>query len=160
MSNKKSKTEISLSSSVISYRSPGSGWKTISVDSEKMKSSVVFLCATLLATAISASPVQHRWEVVPDSEGSMHLVDLNSAGDSIEPSYVPETDLVFLLFTRQNPTVGQVIRFNDPQSVANSDFNSSHPTRLLLHGWNGNPRASVNVLVTAAFLRAGEFNVS
>jgi pancreatic triacylglycerol lipase len=124
-----------------------------------MKQSVVF-SFLLFFVATPATPVRYRWEVVPDSEGFMHLVDLRSVEDSIEPSYVPETDLVFLLFTRQNPTMGQVIRFNDPQSIENSNFNPNHPTRLTIHGWNGSPRASVNILVTAAFLRAGDFNVS
>jgi Lipase len=131
-----------------------------SVHARKMKRSEVVFSFLLCLLAVSASPVQHRWEVVPDSEGSMHLVDLNSFENSVEPSYVPETDVVFLLFTRQNPTVGQVIRFNDPQSIANSNFNPSHPTRVIIHGWLGSRNDAVNLLVTAALLQSGNFNVN
>jgi Lipase len=123
-----------------------------------MKQSVV-ISFVLFFIVTSATPAQRRWEVVPDSKGSLHIVDLRSVEDSIEPSYVPENDVVFLLFARQNPTVGQVIRFNDPQSIRNSNFNSIHPTRLIIHGWGGSRQDAVNLLVTAALLRAGNFNV-
>lgn len=101
----------------------------------------------------------HRWTLIPDSQGKMHLVDFDSFEAPIEPSFVAENDVVFLLFTRQNPTVGQIITF-DPASLQNSNFNPSHPTRFSVHGWQSDAETVSNTVLRDAFLAIGDFNVS
>lgn len=103
---------------------------------------------------------QHRWTLIPDSEGKMHLVDFDSYDVAIEPNFVAENDVVFILFTRSNPTSGQIIRINDPSSLTNSNFNPSHPTRFTVHGWQSDANTGSNTLLHEAFLRYGDFNVS
>lgn len=95
---------------------------------------------------------------MPDAEGKIHIVDLNPLESEISPAFNPEADVVFLLFTRQNPTAGQRILFNNLASVRNSNFNPSHPTRFLVHGWFGNAQSTLNV-ARDDFLRFGNFNV-
>lgn len=89
-----------------------------------------------ISTVLLASPLiprddsNYRFNLVPDSEGKMHMVDLNPLETPIEPAFNPEVDVIFLLFTRQNPNVGQRIILNNLASVRNSNFNPSHPTRF------------------------------
>ena len=113
----------------------------------------------LASPALRTSKEFKRWELVPDSRGHMHLVDLNALDLPVEPLYVPATDVIFLLFTRRNPTVGQRIQMN-VASIQNSQFIASHPTRFLIHGWTGDLDDEINHSVRSAFLRFGEYNVS
>lgn len=102
---------------------------------------------------------KHRWSLIPDSEGRMHLVDLNPMDlETVEPRSVPEDDVVFILHTRANPTVGQIIT-NSVASIQNSNFNPSNPTRVTIHGWLGTSGSEVNVGVNAAYFQLGDFNV-
>lgn len=101
----------------------------------------------------------HRWSLIPDSEGRMHLVDLNPVDmESVEPRSIPEEDVIFILHTRANPTVGQVIT-NNVASIQNSNFNPNNPTRVTIHGWLGTNGSEVNVGVNSAYFQLGDFNV-
>lgn len=102
---------------------------------------------------------KHRWNLIPDSEGGMHLVDLNVLETSTEPLHVPADDIFFLLFTRQNPTVAQRITF-DVASIQNSNFNAAHQTRFTMHGWQGGVGSAVNVRVNEAYFQHGDYNVA
>lgn len=108
--------------------------------------------------AVMEAP-KHRWSLASDSEGNMHLVDLNPLDTPVEPLFVPENDMFFLLLTRQNPTVSQRISF-DQASLDNSNFNPSHPTRFTIHGWQGGVNSAVNIRVAEAYFQHGEYNVS
>ena len=41
---------------------------------------------------------------------------------------------------RENPIEYQVLRLDDPQSLSESNFDAVLPTKIFIHGWNGNPR--------------------
>lgn len=86
------------------------------------------------------------------------MVDLDPMDMQVEPLFVPEDDVVFLLQTRRNPTVGQVIGF-DLASIANSNFDAAHPTRFTIHGWLGDVPSQVNIGVAGAYHDRGEYNV-
>lgn len=102
---------------------------------------------------------KHRWSLIPDSEGRMHVVDLNPMElESVEPRSVPEDDVVFILHTRANPTVGQIIT-NSVSSIQNSNFNPNNPTRVTIHGWLGTNGSEVNVGVNSAYFQLGDYNV-
>lgn len=105
--------------------------------------------------------MRHRWSLTPDAAGKMHLVDLNPLENDIavEPLFVPANDIVLLVFTRQNPTVGQRIFVNNLASVQNSNFNRNHPTRITVHGWLGSRTDAVNIQSNAAYLQLGNYNV-
>ena len=44
----------------------------------------------------------------------------------------------FYLWTRQNPSVEQELIWGDLPSILNSNFESSKPTKVLVHGCTGN----------------------
>ena len=100
-----------------------------------------------------------RWTLIPDGTGKMHLIDLQSYVEPIEPLFVAENDVRFLLFTRQNPTVGQLITF-DLASLQNSNYNPNHPTKFSVHGWLSDVDTFTNTVLIDAFFSIGDFNVS
>jgi pancreatic triacylglycerol lipase len=122
-----------------------------------MKQLVVFF-VLLCFGILSASPLP-RWNLIPDSEGNMHLMDLSLQEASVEPLFNAEVDTAFLLLTRRNPTVFQRI-FMTQQSIDGSSFNAAHETRFTIHGWNGDSTARVNTFVAFNYLEHGEYNVS
>jgi len=124
-----------------------------------MKLSVI-LALQLFIGAVFALPAHHRWSLVPDSEGRIHLVDLNPFDiQQPEPQWNPDDDVFFLLFTRSNPTIGQRITFSVP-SILESNWNSAATgTRFLIHGWLGDHTAMINTDLTPAHLAAADHNV-
>lgn len=71
---------------------------------------------------------------IPDGFGGTKFV-LPEEEPEISPSFVPANDVVFLLFTRANPTTPQILSFNDMSTVTSSHFSSARPTKLVCHGW-------------------------
>lgn len=69
------------------------------------------------------------------------------------------SDTRFILFTRSNPTEGQVIPLGDFEAIRNSNFNPSHETRFTIHGWNGDTTSGVNLDVTREYLNNDDYNV-
>ncbi|XP_058063201.1 pancreatic triacylglycerol lipase-like [Anopheles bellator] len=125
-----------------------------------------FVCLALLtvqlfgATASSAD----NWMLVPDESGRLRLVntnpyDLPVQDNELEPLFNPESDVIFQLFTRSNPALGQVLQWNNPASVQNSNFNPAHPTRFTIHGWNGGGTSGLHASIRQNYLGVGEFNV-
>uniref|UniRef100_A0A1Q3FSM0 Putative pancreatic triacylglycerol lipase n=1 Tax=Culex tarsalis TaxID=7177 RepID=A0A1Q3FSM0_CULTA len=131
-----------------------------------MVKSVLVATLGLLAFA-TAAPLdqldQDTWSLVPDSNGHLHLVNLNpySFPDQLEPEklFTPAQDTIFRLYTRANPTTPQVLVLNNAASVAESNFNPDHPTRFIIHGWNNDGSSEVNTILTDAWLTRGNFNV-
>lgn len=81
---------------------------------------------------------QEDWQLVPDANGKLHLVDIKSeVASDIEPSFIGIQDMIFRLHTRQSVNAPKVIRINNETDLANSLFNPLHPTRYLIHGWLG-----------------------
>lgn len=100
--------------------------------------------------------------MIPDGEGNLHLVNVLEMFETEAESrffFNAERDTVFMLFTPNGPEDGEIIRLNDADSLAASNFNPSHPTRFTIHGWNGGRRSSVNRLNREAFFSRGNFNM-
>jgi pancreatic triacylglycerol lipase len=95
--------------------------------------------------------------MVPSVEG-MRMVDLSTYEAEPEARFNPRNDMFFLLYTRSNPTTEQRININDPASVAASNFNPAHPTRFIIHGWQGSAQSNANLWMRAAYLARGDFN--
>lgn len=64
-----------------------------------------------------------------NKDGSMHLVDINNQIEGAESRFNPWIDVIILLFTQSNPTVGQRIDLNNVAQLAASNFNPAHQTR-------------------------------
>jgi len=76
------------------------------------------------------------WQMVPDEDGNLHLVDINAVNMDAEPQFVA-TDIVFRLFTPQNPTAAQIIQLNNNAQLTASNYQPGRATRFHIHGWNG-----------------------
>lgn len=79
--------------------------------------------ASLAAPFVQPS---HRWILVPDGEGRMHLMDLNPIDFEPEPAFNPNDDVFFILFTRRNPTVGQRL-LQTTASISGSQWSNAAP---------------------------------
>lgn len=97
-----------------------------------------------------------RWELIPDSNGRMHIIDMEAYEPPLEPLFIAEKDMKFILFTR-NATRGEEIKL-DLKSIKGSSFNKRHPTRITVHGWNGDKTSYVNSKVIEGYLKLGDFN--
>lgn len=67
-------------------------------------------------------------------------------------------DTRFLVFTRFNPTMGQVVGLNDMDSVRSSNWDASRPSRFIIHGQLANAESDVNIVLTAAYLSSDDVN--
>lgn len=71
-----------------------------------------------------------------------------------------EDDVVFWLYTNQGPK-GVQIPFKDfnETTLAGTTFNSSNPTRILIHGFLNGAIISTMYPIRDAYLKRGDFNV-
>jgi len=90
------------------------------------------------------------------SEVEVHRVELM---DEVAPMYEPLTDVVFHLYTQQNPKVSQIIRIDDANSLKASNFNPALPTRILVHGWIYDINLFFIQEGKDEYLKKGKFNV-
>lgn len=112
----------------------------------------------LIVSSACASPVDHKWNLIPDGDGQMHLIDASPQVEEIEPMFNAETDTRFLLFTRSNPTAAQQITWTSA-SIEGSNFNRNNPVRILIHGFNSGPNSGVNLAPTRNYLQLRDYNV-
>lgn len=95
---------------------------------------------TLCIIAVYATPLHEVEKAegfvrVPDGFGGMRLASVAEVYEEVKPSSVPADDMVFHLFTRNNPTVSQILRFDDMSTVVNSNWSPARETKILCHGW-------------------------
>lgn len=64
----------------------------------------------------------------------MHLVDTIDNELKNEPRFIAFNDVVFRLFTRNNPTVAQIVAIYNDAQLTSSNFNPTHQTRFHIHG--------------------------
>ncbi|KAI8434346.1 hypothetical protein MSG28_012414 [Choristoneura fumiferana] len=102
-----------------------------------------------------------RYIQFPDGDGVAHTVDLQADPDQnvIEDVQRNPDRNLYLLFTRRNPTSSQTLEINNADSIRNSNFNPSHPTVIVVHGWLGNQNTNINPTIRDAYLNKGETNV-
>ncbi|XP_053685628.1 lipase member H-like [Sabethes cyaneus] len=126
---------------------------------------IVFISWLATVVIVAALPLDQSWQLVPNADGFLHLVNINPYNlpdvdpEEAVPSFVPETDIVFRLFTRSNPTVPQFLEIGNPSSITGSHFNAAHPTRFAIHGWGGGGHDGTNSGIRNALLAYGDFNV-
>ena len=87
----------------------------------------------------------------------------SSEDNSISPAaskFDPKT-IVFYLYTRLNPKIkfGQVIRLGNVDSLRNSNYNESNPTRIIVHGFRNDYKSPVNEIMVGAHLENADLNV-
>lgn len=70
----------------------------------------------------------------------------------------PENKIAYYLFTRANPLIGTLID-DKMQSLKETNFNSSHPTRMLIHDWKKAYDDPMAILLTEAWLNKSDYNI-
>ncbi|XP_052873227.1 pancreatic lipase-related protein 2-like [Anopheles cruzii] len=134
-----------------------------------MRVALVFLSVLFVGLAFGSPAPQdsvdtHEWDIGVDENGNMRLVSYRNPYqlDDERPSrrdFEPERDVRFLLYTPANAETPDVLRNGDIGSIQASHFNSSNPTRMVIHGWFGTPNSEINRLVRSALFFVGNFNV-
>ncbi|KAI5639361.1 lipase domain-containing protein [Phthorimaea operculella] len=133
-----------------------------------MVQSVVVLLLGL--AAVSALPSEWvlkkteegpRYQPVEDAKGEVHLADLwMKASDVGEAArFNPDSQIVYHLFTRQNPTVSQPLLMGVEGLLGLTNYDARRRTIVLLHGWMDSATADVNTVLVPAFLSAEDLNV-
>lgn len=74
------------------------------------------------------------WQLVPDTDGNLHLVDIKAVDSEMEPAFNAPTDVIFRLFTRTNPTAAQTVALNNNAQLTASNYNPALQTRFHIHG--------------------------
>lgn len=74
------------------------------------------------------------WQLVPDTDGNMHLVDINAVDSDMAPAFNAATDVIFRLFTRGNPTAAVTVPIRNAAVLAGSNYNPALQTRFHIHG--------------------------
>lgn len=101
---------------------------------------------------------EEDWQLVPDSDGKLHMVDTKCVDTGVEPLFDASNDMIFRLWTRSNPNAGQIIQINNDPQLDSSHFNPSLQTRFHCHGWGtGGPNMGSNIRV--ALLEQANFNI-
>jgi len=91
----------------------------------------------------SASTQNDEFDLMYDVDGNIKRVSLNEPGHGrkqkmriLGSTFNVANDVRFELFTPENPTEAYILQFNNKTSVTKSQFKSSRPTRILIHGWH------------------------
>lgn len=93
-----------------------------------MKTFLVTLLAVVALVHGMPMANEPEYAMVPDGEGNFQLVNINEDPEP-EAFFDAVADTVFLLFTPDNPTQGQVLEVGNEDSVRQSNFNAALPTR-------------------------------
>lgn len=115
-------------------------------------------CLIISIPASLAVPVELlRWQLVPNAEGQLHLVD-TAAVEDVESFWTPASDVFFVLWTRRNPTAGQRLA-RTTASIQNSQWNTGSGVRFMIHGWQGNSGSQINTALRPQYLASANHNV-
>ncbi|CAH1170534.1 unnamed protein product, partial [Phaedon cochleariae] len=74
----------------------------------------------------------------------------------------PDPDVNFFLYTKYNPENPQFVRIGSDPLVSNlkdTAYNSSNPTKIIIHGYNSNMNIAVLVEVRREYLRTKDYNI-
>lgn len=87
------------------------------------------------------------------------LVAVVTLASDVAPFFDAARDTRFLVFTRFNPTIAQVVGLHDMDSVRASNWDASRPTRVIIHGQLSDGDSELNIVLTAAYLRSIDANI-
>ncbi|XP_059048047.1 lipase member H-like [Achroia grisella] len=102
---------------------------------------------------------ESRYIWMLDGEGVSHLVDLEEPVDETLLNVRNEGSNQYWLYTRQNPNTAETLVYGDIDSISNSNYNSSRPIAVIVHGWQSNGNTAVTSLIRNDFLAAEDTNV-
>ncbi|XP_045160658.2 inactive pancreatic lipase-related protein 1-like [Mercenaria mercenaria] len=82
----------------------------------------------------------------------------NSLGEL--PDSPDEVQVRTYLWTQQNPVEAQEINYQDIESIEDSNFDATRPTKVLIHGFmSSKDESPIIANLSVAFIKQGDFNV-
>ncbi|XP_022190374.2 pancreatic lipase-related protein 2 isoform X1 [Nilaparvata lugens] len=72
----------------------------------------------------------------------------------------PDSRISFFLFTRANSNEGQpVVLDSQGENISQSHYNSSRPSKILIHGYNGHKYLDLLMNIKTEYLLEGDYNI-
>lgn len=116
----------------------------------------IFLFFSTNASVLPSIPDDVLRELEMMYGGKFLVKDLFSGN---APKFDAYRDVEFELYTQRNPEVHERVLIDNAASLAKSNFNSLHPTRLIIHGCCTNGSSESIQYPRAGYIKQGEFNV-
>lgn len=125
-----------------------------------MKFFIVFISVftTIHASTIPTMPKEVLHELEMMYGGKFPSQALYADG-FLPPKFDAYRDVEFELYTQKNKEVHQRVLIDNQESLAASNFNPLHPTRLIIHGCCTNGTSESIQYPRAGYMNHGEFNV-
>ncbi|XP_055915930.1 phospholipase A1-like [Eupeodes corollae] len=96
------------------------------------------------------STKKHFYEKIPG---------IKFIGKAVKSMIKPQKEIIsFYLYKRDFPTCAQEIRLDD-DSLHNSGFDASHPTRIIINGWMSSSRNPFIRSVSSAYFSIQDYNI-
>ncbi|XP_021709531.1 phospholipase A1-like [Aedes aegypti] len=99
-----------------------------------------------------------EWIEIPNSSWEMTWVHRSVVEAQSHAKGSKQTDVLFVFYSRCNAT-GSTYRLSELENVNDAVFNSSRPTRVVVHGWLNNRDSPFNVEVRRTYLKNWDYNV-
>ncbi|XP_018398479.1 PREDICTED: pancreatic triacylglycerol lipase-like [Cyphomyrmex costatus] len=138
------------------------------------------LIGVLLACSVTGLPVKE--EVLSDNiftsldyaffeneeayvyDDNKNLVKLTLEDDYVEQSaYGNDSDVsdrvLFYLYKKDNPIEPKQLYVDDKDTLKNSNFDPTQPTRFITHGWKSSRNSASCTLIRDAYLQVSDYNV-
>lgn len=102
----------------------------------------LILSTCFLVIAISLICNAEEWHTIPQVDGTFRLMSDSQIKEQLENdperyAYDPFTDVLYFLYTPQNPDEPQKLEVGNGDLLRQSNFDPSRPTRVVVHGWTG-----------------------
>ncbi|KAL9698114.1 hypothetical protein quinque_001555 [Culex quinquefasciatus] len=122
-----------------------------------------FLLFKLVQSTVGAviDPVDHEpnWVMIPTASGNFVWVHRKIVeAKTLAKRGLTESDIRFIFYSRTNYT-GYVHNLNGLTLLSESVFDSSRPTRIIIHGWLNNGDSPLNDHLRKAYLYNWDYNV-
>lgn len=94
--------------------------------------------------------------MIPDENGEFSEVYLASTMSGDFPYFPVSTAVHFELYTRDNPDIPELLSSQN-DSLSETNYNSSRPTRMFIHGWNSK---GLSPMFTEAYFKMADHDVN
>ncbi|XP_063931192.1 phospholipase A1 member A-like [Zophobas morio] len=118
------------------------------------------MCALATLTGLALAATSVILLVFATTNGNLNKKEpprTNQKKNLTNLSDTTDDNVQFILFTRQHPP--HRIKINDMISLKKSGFNTSNPTKIIIHGFQSSIKEDVFVANKNAYMESGDYNV-
>ncbi|XP_022170469.1 pancreatic lipase-related protein 2-like [Myzus persicae] len=123
-----------------------------------------FFINTLLIVFIHAYDIPLQSDSVAISnefnDGQKNIDDIDFHDENDDGLYHTSKHVFYWLYTRDN-TDGQLLNRSEPHLIESTTYNSSNPTKVIVHGWLGTTKEKDSLCMCNmnSYFKVGEYNV-